>query len=80
MWPDRVSNPGPLTNESGALPTALCSRAFSLRADPICEQGGKLKLRVAAPERVCLHIRYLYILSSLCSNEANFPGDDINKP
>ena len=23
MWPDRVSIPGPLTNESGALPTAL---------------------------------------------------------
>ena len=23
MWPDRVSNPGPLTHESGALPTAL---------------------------------------------------------
>ena len=23
MWPDRVSNPGPLTYESGALPTAL---------------------------------------------------------
>ena len=23
MWPDRVSNPGPLTNWSGALPTAL---------------------------------------------------------
>ena len=23
MWPDRVSNPGPLTFESGALPTAL---------------------------------------------------------
>ena len=23
MWPDRVSNPGPLTNESGALPYAL---------------------------------------------------------
>ena len=22
MWPDRVSNPGPLTYESGALPTA----------------------------------------------------------
>ena len=27
MWPDRVSNPGPLTYESGALPTALRSRA-----------------------------------------------------
>ena len=23
MWPDSVSNPGPLTYESGALPTAL---------------------------------------------------------
>ena len=27
MLPDRVSNPGPLTYESGALPTALCGRA-----------------------------------------------------
>ena len=25
MWPDRISNPGPLTYESGALPTALRS-------------------------------------------------------
>ena len=25
MWPDRVSNPGSLTYESGALPTALRS-------------------------------------------------------
>ena len=23
MWPDRVSNPGPLTYESGALPTTI---------------------------------------------------------
>ena len=28
MWPDRISNPGPLTYESGALPTALRSRAI----------------------------------------------------
>ena len=27
MWPDRVSNPGPLTYKSGALPTALCGPA-----------------------------------------------------
>ena len=27
MWPDRVSNPGPLTYESGALPTAQRSPA-----------------------------------------------------
>ena len=28
MLPDRVSNPGPLTYESGALPTALCGPAI----------------------------------------------------
>ena len=34
MWPDRVSNPGPLTYELGALPTALRGPAdvFSLAA------------------------------------------------
>ena len=29
MLPDRVSNPGPLTYESGALPTALRGLAMS---------------------------------------------------
>ena len=29
MWPDRVSYPGPLVLESGALPTALCGPARS---------------------------------------------------
>ena len=29
MWPDRVSNPGPLTYESGALPIALHGPAES---------------------------------------------------
>ena len=28
MLPDRVSNPGPLTYESGALPIALCGPAW----------------------------------------------------
>ena len=28
MWPDQVSNPGPLNYESGALPTALHGRAI----------------------------------------------------
>ena len=28
MWPDRVSNPGPLTYGSGALPTALRGPAY----------------------------------------------------
>ena len=30
MLPDRVSNPGPLTYESGALPIALHGPAFSI--------------------------------------------------
>ena len=30
MWPDQVSNPGPLTYDSGALPTALRGPAISL--------------------------------------------------
>ena len=29
MWPDRVSNPGPLTYKAGALPTALHGLAGS---------------------------------------------------
>ena len=39
MLPDRVSNPGPLTYESGALPIALCGPAvlsdnyMSIKAD-----------------------------------------------
>ena len=28
MWPDRVSNPGPPTYESGALPIALRGPAY----------------------------------------------------
>ena len=39
MWPDRVLNPGPLTYESGALPTALrgpapCKEARALEMTP----------------------------------------------
>ena len=29
MWPDRVSNPGPLALESDVLPTVLCGPAVS---------------------------------------------------
>ena len=36
MWPDRVSNPGPLTYELGALPIAL--RAPLHLAGSICLQ------------------------------------------
>ena len=33
MWPDRVSNPGPLTYDSGALPTALRGPALHCLVD-----------------------------------------------
>ena len=38
MLPDRVSNPGPLTYESGALPIALRGPARSF-VDSICKVG-----------------------------------------
>ena len=34
MWPDRVSNPGPLTYESGALATALRGPTLPLKVYP----------------------------------------------
>ena len=33
MWPDWVSNPGPLTYESGALPTALRPASSPVKFD-----------------------------------------------
>ena len=37
MWPDRLSNPGPLTYESRALLTALCGQAEIARAVAVVE-------------------------------------------
>ena len=39
MLPDRVSNPGPLTYESGALPIALRGPALSLLFLPLFGRG-----------------------------------------
>ena len=51
MWPDRVSNPGPLTYESGALPTALRGPGLSLapgwkRTGQLDHIAGLLPLKV----------------------------------
>ena len=35
MWPDRVSNPGPLTYESDALPIALRGPAVTVESQMI---------------------------------------------
>ena len=36
MWPDRVSNPGPPTYESGALPAALRGLAPEVNNHRLC--------------------------------------------
>ena len=38
MWPDQVLNPGPLTYESGALPTVLRTPAVWLRQSHLREE------------------------------------------
>ena len=45
MWPDGVSNPGPLTYESGALPTALCG--------PAAEEEQELEALVESFDKTC---------------------------
>ena len=45
MWPDRVSNPGPLTYESGVLPTALCG--------PAAEEEQELEALVESFDKTC---------------------------
>ena len=59
MWTDRVSNPGPLTYESGALPTALRGRltggytgisrsyeaVFQLISDRFTERRREMRVR-----------------------------------
>ena len=44
MWPDRVSNPGPLTYELGALPTTLRGPATLLQT----KQGPEQSFRICA--------------------------------
>ena len=43
MWPDRVSNPGPPTYESGALPIALRGPTFTKDILDHCDERKDLK-------------------------------------
>ena len=45
MWPDWVSNPGPLTYESGVLPTAL--------RGPAAEEEQELESLVESLHKTC---------------------------
>ena len=55
MWPDMVSNPGPLALESDALPTALRGPAVWKRLHAAISQTfGCLMNRYPDPEKVKL--------------------------
>ena len=50
MWPDQVSNPGPLTYESGALPTALGGPAiFPIIGKKIINHRSPMQIEKSQP-------------------------------
>ena len=54
MWPDR--NPGPLTYQSGALPTALLGPAILFRNDRTL-QGVGMKMVELLPLKFTIHLK-----------------------
>ena len=57
MWPDQVSNPGPLTYESGALPTALLGPATPITISFPFVLNENIKLNF-------LFLPYIYFLAA----------------
>ena len=55
MWPDRVSNPGPLTYEPGALPTALRCPATQIE---VASQTDKYLVSLSSKTYVFKNIRF----------------------
>ena len=57
MLPDRVSNPGPLIYESGALPTALRGPAFTVCVWIQCIQSTLVISKSKGPTKTLRDIR-----------------------
>ena len=53
MLPDRVSNPGPLTYESGALPIAL--------RGPAAMKAIKFQIKKKWPELCCFPMNFMHV-------------------
>ena len=51
MFPDRVSNPGPLTYESGALPIALRGPAYTQAEILVAQWVKRVGVHVQIPYR-----------------------------
>ena len=58
MWPDWVSNPGPLTYDSGVLPTALHNPAFC-SCKLITMKTQFVKVMTISMEKIFGHVYYL---------------------
>ena len=62
MLPDRVSNPGPLTYESGALPIALRGPAYRLKSGIIFYIEADFKIRTLSFKTFVLSFSiYIYM-------------------
>ena len=59
MWPDRVSNPGPLTYKSGALPPGNCSSKIIDKSEIISVQS-KQKTFILALGKAVLRRDIMY--------------------
>ena len=59
MWPDRVLNPGPLTFESGALPTALHGPADCSREGHIKKEDRNKNGRYTFPKSMSIHLKII---------------------
>ena len=69
MLPDLVSNPGPLTYESGALPIALRGPALIVEVQ---QQQSFLKgVKVLLQERLCSYSTGLLLKEFCCAGKPN---------
>ena len=64
MLPDRVSNPGPLTYESGALPIALRGPASCKTDLDFCGSFGSENLRLIPKEIWYIRVQLFKALSA----------------
>ena len=75
MLPDRVSNPGPLTYESGALPTALHGPSFFFVHQIVCQYKESKKVKVASAIFMTFTRSMQNALQHECSSSASlFPN------
>ena len=68
MLPDRVSNPGPLTYESGALPIALRGPANTLSGSIYCiRQSHRMYYRDVLKFLLLIQERHCQLLTKGCA-------------